>query len=1062
MNMRQSLNVMVVLVLLLGALSMTATAAPAVVFQDSLDTPIHTVSAGAAPAAQAGGRSLQSASPAGGSPTVPVQSAQPEMVLWDQPLSAFNQNAYATQDYEASYDDYDIYIADDFHNDYAWSISTLFVPGDSWNPGGDVTCASSLHWQIYADAGGLPDGDPSGGGNPPFWSLSLPVTDTQITLSAGTTGYLTDVTLELGSPLYLPPGSWWFSFYPRMDFVGCSQYGRQPSDTTHGHDAQVINPGGGWGFPSSWTSVRDPSTWALEQQDFAFRFQGSPGCTWEEVLREDFETWPPPGWSIVDNAGGGCVWNRNDAVARPNYAGDDGYCADADADKCPVMDTELWSPPLDLSGAVSAKVQYVAAYQDIADEWDSAQVLFQHDSGSAWTELLLWDENHDAEGPGELVDLPLPVGGADSRLSFRYLAPGWDWYYEVDQVVVSTCYADYEPAVILSPDLITTEGCAGVEQQRQFQVTNLTGTDQTFDLAYSVPSGQGYLSGPTTLFVPANEMAPLNVSFTPELCLPDGAVVTGTIRIADPTSLYSDTVAIQGTIVPGGWKRIANELAGGRMDNVTAAWDDRVWSITGYGGNANVHNYDPSFGMWRSIPNSAPPFGLSYARSGCQVGGDVYLYGDGGTVGFSGLWKYDMDANVWSQVTPSGVPPAQDGIWGPAWAFDPDDQVCYLTGGATEPGAGDLSTVYVYDPAENVWLQPLPSFATSRNFHAAFVLDQGGKQLCVAGGLNELGALSSTQCFDFATSSWGAEDADMGPLPAGWWGMGYSDKWHSDTEHQLWLTAGAYGDEVSDLTYYYDVASGAWLPGGPLPSGAVYRGSATTLNDEIYHIGGSSGEFNFVGWSDRHVQCLLCGESGILKGQVVDAEAGGIPTCTPAVVHIDPPSYDVTVMPDGSYLTHLISGTYAVGATAPGYSTEGPELLEVAQGMTTTQYFALSRPVVEIDPEEFLTTTVVISREHTVPLAIHDLGHLPLDFTIVELGPGDDIPWVSVSPEMGTVPETSWTTVDVTFLCTELGEHAGTLRLLHTDPCRGAIDIPLLIQCQEAISYFFPLVVKDF
>ena len=49
----------------------------------------------------------------------------------------------------------------------------------------DLTLAHALNWEIYADAGGVPDGDPWGGGSAPVWSLSLPPTDAQVTLSLG-------------------------------------------------------------------------------------------------------------------------------------------------------------------------------------------------------------------------------------------------------------------------------------------------------------------------------------------------------------------------------------------------------------------------------------------------------------------------------------------------------------------------------------------------------------------------------------------------------------------------------------------------------------------------------------------------------------------------------------------------------------------------------------------------------------------------------------------------------------------------------------------------------------
>lgn len=79
-----------------------------------------------------------------------------------------------------------------------------------------------------------------------------------------------------GHPIKLTPGTYWFVFYPEMSFTTCvAQYGRHVSDTTNGYVAQVINPGGGFGFPDVWTSVQSVSTWGLTQQDFAFRLEGN-------------------------------------------------------------------------------------------------------------------------------------------------------------------------------------------------------------------------------------------------------------------------------------------------------------------------------------------------------------------------------------------------------------------------------------------------------------------------------------------------------------------------------------------------------------------------------------------------------------------------------------------------------------------------------------------------------------------------------------------------------------------------------------------------------------------
>ncbi|MBN1879011.1 hypothetical protein JW823_02780 [bacterium] len=203
--------------------------------------------------------------------------------LWNQPLSSTDWSTYANQDFEeAAYVAYDIFIADDFANAQWWQIDGIFVNNNTWNPGTDLTCATALNFEIYADSGGMPDGDPSGGGNSPVWSLSLAPTSPQIALTPGVGGYLTNVFASLTTPVSLPAGTWWFVFYPTMLYSPCGQCGDNVSDTTNGSPALVINPGGGFGFPTTWTSIQSGSTFGATMQDIAFYFCGivaTPGPT---------------------------------------------------------------------------------------------------------------------------------------------------------------------------------------------------------------------------------------------------------------------------------------------------------------------------------------------------------------------------------------------------------------------------------------------------------------------------------------------------------------------------------------------------------------------------------------------------------------------------------------------------------------------------------------------------------------------------------------------------------------------------------------------------------------
>jgi len=199
----------------------------------------------------------------------------PIQVLWSQGVSSANTEAYANQDFETSFDSYDIYLSDDFLiSGDGWDIWQIHVPGGLWNGGTTLANATSLNFQIFIDNNGKPAGYP-GGASALVWSLSIAPSDSRILLSNGVGGLPSNVTLKLSSPVRLAAERYWFVFYPTMEYSLYGQYGRQVSDTVNGYDAMVINPGGGFGFPTDWMSIQDDSTWLMAQQDLAFEIRGT-------------------------------------------------------------------------------------------------------------------------------------------------------------------------------------------------------------------------------------------------------------------------------------------------------------------------------------------------------------------------------------------------------------------------------------------------------------------------------------------------------------------------------------------------------------------------------------------------------------------------------------------------------------------------------------------------------------------------------------------------------------------------------------------------------------------
>ena len=157
------------------------------------------------------------------------------------------------------------------------------------------------------------------------------------------------------------------------------------------------------------------------------------------VWFEDFNAGIPGAWTITDNLGNSpFVWTTNDVAGRTNYAGGDGLCADADADAFGSSgvpyDTSLISPSFEVPA--DGTLEFDAAYNDLtAGGNDIAEVNILTATGS--TNLIYWDEDHDAYGPGEHVSVDLsPYAGQQAQIEFRYYGGGWDWYFEVDNVGV--------------------------------------------------------------------------------------------------------------------------------------------------------------------------------------------------------------------------------------------------------------------------------------------------------------------------------------------------------------------------------------------------------------------------------------------------------------------------------------------------------------------------------------------------------------------------------------------------------------------------------------------------
>jgi hypothetical protein len=161
---------------------------------------------------------------------------------------------------------------------------------------------------------------------------------------------------------------------------------------------------------------------------------------------QQFETWPPAGWSIVDNIVGTSLnWDLETAYSDSNYTGGSGHAAtvDSDANSGVPYDTELRTPSLNLSTFANTQLSYKLNYQDYSFGQETFDVDISTDGGTSWTNLKRYtiDQGSWYSTPGVTENISLAPYASETnvKLRWRYYSidefPN-DWYAQIDDVQI--------------------------------------------------------------------------------------------------------------------------------------------------------------------------------------------------------------------------------------------------------------------------------------------------------------------------------------------------------------------------------------------------------------------------------------------------------------------------------------------------------------------------------------------------------------------------------------------------------------------------------------------------
>ncbi|MFE9689556.1 S8 family serine peptidase [Micromonospora sp. NPDC005806] len=146
----------------------------------------------------------------------------------------------------------------------------------------------------------------------------------------------------------------------------------------------------------------------------------------------------PAGWSVVDHLGTGQVWEFTDTGNRGNLTGGTGRFAVIDSDhygSSGRQDTSLVSPVVDLTDVAAPVIRFNQDYNWLGS--DRADVDLSLDGGTTWTNVLR--QAADFRGP-RVTEVPIPqaAGKAEARVRFHYYDAQWEWWWQVDNVLIGS------------------------------------------------------------------------------------------------------------------------------------------------------------------------------------------------------------------------------------------------------------------------------------------------------------------------------------------------------------------------------------------------------------------------------------------------------------------------------------------------------------------------------------------------------------------------------------------------------------------------------------------------
>jgi hypothetical protein len=739
------------------------------------------------------------------------------------------------------------------------------------------------------------------------------------------------------------------------------------------------------------------------------------------LVREDFETdFPPTDW-VVENLGGACVWQRNDEVGRPNYAGGEGFSAAADSDDCgsgTTMDSALISPSVSV-GATST-LDFVVSYNHLNSSRLDVDVSTDGDN---WTTIQSYTADLHPAGPGAPQSLSLAAySGQSIQVRFRYVG-GWDWWAQVDQIEIAS--------VVDWLEVNPTAGTVGMS---------------------TLPLTLNYDAGAPSITTPGEYTASVII---------DNDTPYG--RLAVPVTMVveagADQAQLVGQISSMGYCDDNPAAAGGA--SVEVIGQNNTYSLTA--------DSNGMYEVWLMVDEAPLTIEASAANHlDASVSGVSLPAGGTQVEDLAMRWLrscLDIDSDPIAVTLALGGSTSRTFNMGNTGAGSLDFDILEIDNGFTPLGAGASLLGTIGDEWEI--MAPLPS---GRVFNAVVADDNG--YVYVIGGTSDGGASTPTTTnyrYNTATNDWDT----MAPLP-----VALDSIYGVVIDNRIYIP-GAAGTAT---TYVYDIAADSW---STLPANNGYSArsqySALAIGTDLYVLGGIvaaanastpevwildtiSGDWS-AGVSMQRTRTSFA--AGVVNGEIYAAGGVAFPGFSPDMTteYFDGAAWSFVagVPTDGGLYTRWSYNATSVGSDglwlAGGRRDADWNVLDHAGYYSPdTDSWVTSPTVPTLNQARVYTAGATATDGNFYVIGGRD-GAGTVAYASNErlyvgaMGPSEVI-WLDQEPKFGSiVGDGGSQEIEVMFdagMVTEPGIYNATVRVVSNDPQQGTVNIPVSMEVLDS------------